>query len=712
MTTQPLTNTDARRLAARISKLENLVRSQAHTAQLGYSSIDNRALVITDADGVDRGTVGVLPDGTVGVLATNGPPPPQPSEPALTPVVTALAVTWDGTWATPGEVTPLDLARVEVHSSTAYPFTADATTLAGSIERTDGGTVMIPAATGTATYVRLVAVNTSGIPGPPSTITSALAATAGGNTVWYQDAEPTATDGLKDGDTWVDTDSGNRSYLRVAGDWQEITDARVLEALQAAQDAKAAADGKIRTYAQPDAPTGLTDADVGDVWYDTGHGNLPYRWDGQAWVPQTVGTDALDDAAVTTAKITDLAVTTGKIASLAVEKLTSGTLTAGRITVTGLLTTSATGAGQRVDYNAAGIRQYDAAGVLAVSIAPTGSSFRGAITSGSTITGATITGSTVRATGSGDVTLTSTAHALQAGPDTGVNLAIDGNELQARNNKAATSLNLNLDGGNINLGSDVFSADEVFLNHRVHTRDRVQRDAFVVSADYDTGYASSAFAVETAEEAGLSTFNVMRATTGIGNASMARRFTLRADGNAFCSGSWSGGGADYAEMFESVDGTSIPLGRVVTLVAGKVRAATAADFLLGITSGAPTTIGNNPTGWPGQFVRDVYGRTLVDDRGVPQVSPGFDPDAAGGYTPRTDRPEWVAVGLVGQLVADDDGTCIPEGLAVVAGAGEGTLTYSDGPDGYRVIERVDDRHVRVLVLPQPAAKNSRKKPRP
>lgn len=55
----------------------------------------------------------------------------------------------------------------------------------------------------------------------------------------------------------------------------------------------------------------------------------------------------------------------------------------------------------------------------------------------------------LRATSTGDASLTSTAHGLQVGPTTSSNLAIDGNEILARNNGAASSLILQNDGGNL-----------------------------------------------------------------------------------------------------------------------------------------------------------------------------------------------------------------------------------------------------------------------
>lgn len=64
----------------------------------------------------------------------------------------------------------------------------------------------------------------------------------------------------------------------------------------------------------------------------------------------------------------------------------------------------------------------------------------------------TLTVTSVVATSGTDVTATSTGHALQAGVSTTLNIAIDGNEIQARNNGAISDLNLNALGGTVNMG--------------------------------------------------------------------------------------------------------------------------------------------------------------------------------------------------------------------------------------------------------------------
>lgn len=55
----------------------------------------------------------------------------------------------------------------------------------------------------------------------------------------------------------------------------------------------------------------------------------------------------------------------------------------------------------------------------------------------------------LRLDNTGDVSLSSVDHALQVGIDTGLNIALDNNGIQARNNGAAAELRLNSEGGNV-----------------------------------------------------------------------------------------------------------------------------------------------------------------------------------------------------------------------------------------------------------------------
>lgn len=58
----------------------------------------------------------------------------------------------------------------------------------------------------------------------------------------------------------------------------------------------------------------------------------------------------------------------------------------------------------------------------------------------------------VRITTAGDVSLSSITHGLQVGPTDAGNIAMDGNEIMARNNGTATTLHLNAEGGDVVVG--------------------------------------------------------------------------------------------------------------------------------------------------------------------------------------------------------------------------------------------------------------------
>lgn len=84
------------------------------------------------------------------------------------------------------------------------------------------------------------------------------------------------------------------------------------------------------------------------------------------------------------------------------------------------------------------------------------------VTADTTITA----GTKLRVTSTGDLSPTSTAHGFQIGTDSGANLAMDNNEIMARQNGAAAPLYINADGGNIGLGD---SASTVSIPGLVNT---------------------------------------------------------------------------------------------------------------------------------------------------------------------------------------------------------------------------------------------------
>lgn len=103
------------------------------------------------------------------------------------------------------------------------------------------------------------------------------------------------------------------------------------------------------------------------------------------------------------------------------------------------------------------------------------------------------------------------------------------------------------------------------------------------------------------------------------------------------------------------------------------------DFILGVTSATPSLVGNSAAlTWQGKYVRDEWGSKQYHEVTIPaekdkqgnvfipeltetqvQLNPDWNTEQP--YVSRLDRPEWVAVGLVGQVPIRDDGTCETHG---------------------------------------------------
>ena len=152
----------------------------------------------------------------------------------------------------------------------------------------------------------------------------------------------------------------------------------------------------------------------------------------------------------------------------------------------------------------------------------------------------------------------------------------------------------------------------------------------------------------------------------------------------------------------------------VTLEGDKIKLATPQDdFILGIVSASPSIVGDSyDDQWCDMHIKDVFGRIIYDKVSVPnkldssgkiltpahiefvpQTNPEY--DSSKSYIGRSQRPEWDAVGIFGKLVAIDDGSCVPNGWCKV---GEnGTATISEERTPYRVMSRIDDKHIKVFI---------------
>ena len=181
------------------------------------------------------------------------------------------------------------------------------------------------------------------------------------------------------------------------------------------------------------------------------------------------------------------------------------------------------------------------------------------------------------------------------------------------------------------------------------------------------------------------------------NANNDVEFNVRGDGEVSADGSFSGGGADYAEYFEWKDGNSSNEDRVgysVILDGNQIVKATSSDDtskIIGVISGSPAVIGDNDIErWKYKYEKDDYGRYIMEeytatewkdsegkliqymtdeipsDVTVPsdakvtsteadgvtklkrkKLNPDW--DKSNTYIPREDRKEWDTVGLMGKL---------------------------------------------------------------
>ena len=175
--------------------------------------------------------------------------------------------------------------------------------------------------------------------------------------------------------------------------------------------------------------------------------------------------------------------------------------------------------------------------------------------------------------------------------------------------------------------------------------------------------------------------------------------------------------ADYAEYFEWKDGNVLHedrRGRFVAIYGNAIRLAQADDTdILGIVSARPCIIGHDDNGeWHDKYLQDEFGTIIYEEVEVPDaydkdgrmiaaahkemqpvLNPDYDPDRE--YIPRSERPEWAVVGLVGQIIMLQDGTCYPNDYC--KSADEGIATKSDERTNFRVMKRIDDRHILVMV---------------
>ena len=184
--------------------------------------------------------------------------------------------------------------------------------------------------------------------------------------------------------------------------------------------------------------------------------------------------------------------------------------------------------------------------------------------------------------------------------------------------------------------------------------------------------------------------------------------------------------ADYAEFFEWKDGNpnnEDRVGHFVTLDNDKIIIATnPKDYILGIVSGRPFVLGNGDCDvWNGMYLTDDYNRYITEDAPKMEldeetgeykqvldedgnivyegtrfkVNPDYDPSKP--YVKRSDRKEWAAIGMLGVLSVDQDGTCEVNGYACCNKDGIATKCNRTDPGAYRVIAKISDSIIKVIL---------------
>lgn len=198
--------------------------------------------------------------------------------------------------------------------------------------------------------------------------------------------------------------------------------------------------------------------------------------------------------------------------------------------------------------------------------------------------------------------------------------------------------------------------------------------------------------------------------------SRSNAFRVTKSGAVYAQDVYNSTGADYAEMFEWQDGNPEGEDRVglfVALDGEEIRIAGEGDDALGVISGRPSVAGDMyGDQWQGMYRRDVFGRDVWETVTAPEekmwgrvvsparqvtrlaLNPDYDPSQK--YVSRAARPEWDYVGLLGKLVMRDDGTAEVNGY--VRPAEGGIATRAETRTRYRVMRRIDDTHIRVLVM--------------
>lgn len=238
----------------------------------------------------------------------------------------------------------------------------------------------------------------------------------------------------------------------------------------------------------------------------------------------------------------------------------------------------------------------------------------------------------------------------------------------------------------------VFGEQNLVLNH---DKCLVAGTWNTATADYQTVIGFNAVTNSESSEHASILFNIGNGQEEDGTLTQNSAMQVDFSGNVYAGGAYKTLGADYAEYFEWLDGNTKNQDRVglfVTLDGDKIKLANKGDYILGVISANPSIVGNSAElDWHDKYKTDVYGRLIYDESHNLILNENYNDTLE--YIPRGARKEYSKVGLLGQLVVQDDGTCEVNGYCMASV--NGVATKSDS--GYRVIKRIDETHIKIIL---------------
>lgn len=214
---------------------------------------------------------------------------------------------------------------------------------------------------------------------------------------------------------------------------------------------------------------------------------------------------------------------------------------------------------------------------------------------------------------------------------------------------------------------------------------------------------------------------------------LSNAFRVTYGGAVYGLSAFNSSGADYAEFIKPwYDGNTEEEDRVgyfVTIKDGLLYKANEGDYIVGITSGNPSVVGNADEDYYWRYARDEFNRfvyedaeeeveqldddgaPVLDENGMPvmvktgniiknthyKLAADYNPTKQNDYIERKNRPEWSYVGMVGVIPVRDDGTCEAGCFCKCGQNGIATRAESRGFDTFFVIERLSDNVVSVEI---------------